>query len=59
MYYFILWMEHTEIIDYWFQGNKFRKFWFKKDNNVDYYIKKKFLFLLEKAEKNKLKKLGK
>lgn len=46
--------DHKEIIDYWFTGNEFRKFWFKKDKNVDRYIKKKFGNLLEKAENNEI-----
>ena len=45
---------HEEIIDYWFLGNNFRKFWFKKDKKVDEYIHKKFNILIKKAENNQL-----
>ena len=46
--------QYTDIINYWFEGNKFRKFWFKKNKNVDDYIKKRFGFLIKKAENNQL-----
>ena len=45
---------HEEIIDYWFIGNEFRSFWFKKDKKVDEYIQEKFNILIKKAENNQL-----
>lgn len=43
--------DYQKILDYWFDGNKFRKFWFKKNNETDNYIKMKFGGLLQEAEK--------
>ena len=46
--------DYERINDYWFIGNKFRKFWFKKDIFVDKYIENNFGDLICKAENNKL-----
>ena len=47
-------MEQQKIINFWFKGNEFRKFWFNKNIEIDSYIKDEFEYLLEKAENNKL-----
>ena len=43
-----------DILNFWFDGDKFQKFWFKSTDQIDTQIKTRFGELLQKAENYQL-----